>query len=126
MSAETLLYTTAAIGQPTRLAASRCPRCARVQFPSTASCPVCSLPSQELWLAGPATLVFATRILAEPPDSLVAAPYGVGVAEFVEGIRVIGLLADPAPVVGEAVVPVVHQPAVDLVTFAFRQVTDPK
>lgn len=124
MTAETLVYRSGRIGQPTQLAASRCPRCARVQFPSTASCPVCSLPSEELWLAGPAKLVFATQILAEPPDSLIASPYGVGVAEFVEGIRVIGLLDDPPPAVGDAVVPVVHQPAVDLVTFAFRRATD--
>jgi uncharacterized OB-fold protein len=119
MTAETLVYAPAALGQPTQLAASRCPRCDRVQFPSTASCPVCSVPSIELWLAGPAKLVFATQILAEPPDSLVSAPYGVGVAEFDEGIRVIGLLDDPPSAVGDLVVPVVYQAAVELVTFAF-------
>jgi uncharacterized OB-fold protein len=124
VTAETLVYKAGSIGQPTQLAASRCPHCARVQFPSTASCPACSLPSDDLWLAGPAKLVFATKILAEPPDSLVAAPYGVGVAEFPEGIRVIGLLDDPPPAVGDAVVPVVHQPAVNLVTFAFRREAD--
>ncbi len=124
MTAETLLYRTGLVGQPTQLAASRCPRCARVQFPSAASCPVCNVPSEELWLGGPAKLVFATRVLAEPPDSRVAAPYGVGVAEFVEGVRIIGLLDDPAPAVGDAIVPVVHQAAVDLLTFAFRQADD--
>jgi uncharacterized OB-fold protein len=124
VTAETLVFRAGTIGQPTQLAASRCPDCDRVQFPSTASCPVCSLRSEDLWLAGPAKLVFATKILAGPPDSLVAAPYGVGVAEFAEGLRVIGLLDDPPPAVGDAVVPVVHQPAVDLVTFAFRRAAD--
>ena len=121
MNAETSVHRAGAIGQLTQLAATRCPNCDRVQFPVTSSCPVCRVPSDELWLAGPATLVFATQVLAQPPDSLVTAPYGVGVAEFTEGIRVIGLLADPPPTVGDAVVPVVHQPAVDLVTFAFRR-----
>lgn len=44
----------------------------------------------------------------------------VGVVEFPEGRRVIGLLEDPPARRGDSVVPVVAQPADDLVACAFR------
>ncbi len=104
----------------TRLAASRCPDCVRVHFPAAQQCPACGAATVALWLTGPAKVVFATEILNQPPDSLVVAPYSIGVAEFPEGLRVIGLLEEPAPKLGDSVVPVVVQPAVDLIAFAFR------
>lgn len=44
----------------------------------------------------------------------------VGVVEFPEGLRVIGLLEDSPARHGDSVVPVVAQPADDLVACAFR------
>jgi uncharacterized OB-fold protein len=121
MNAHTLVFENGAAGQPTQLVGSRCPQCCRVQFPAHRCCPACAALSAELRLTGPARLVFATDVLAQPPDSLVQAPYGVGVAEFPEAIRVIGLLDNPAPAVGDAVIPVVYRPTDELVTFAFRK-----
>jgi uncharacterized OB-fold protein len=116
MTAE--LFDPADTGSPTRLRASRCPACARTQFPAAPDCPACGTDTRPVALDGPARLVFATRILAAPPDSLVAAPYDVGVAEFAGGTRVIGLL-DGSPDRGTSVRPIVIEPADGLVTFAF-------
>lgn len=113
-------FAPAAVGEHTRLAASRCQDCGRVQFPATDRCPACGTASGAIWLAGPARVVFTTEILNQPPDSLVEAPYSIGVAEFPEGLRVIGLLESPAAKAGDSVVPVVAQPADELVAFAFR------
>lgn len=45
-----------------------------------------------------------------------------GVAEFAEGLRIIGLLEGPAGSVGDMVLPVEYRPTDALVTFAFRRV----
>lgn len=122
MTTPTEVFEPGPIGEATRLAASQCPLCGRIQFPRLVDCPVCGTTSQELWLAGPAELVFATRVLADPPGSAVAAPYSVGVAEFSEGIRIIGLLDEVVPPsVSDAVVPVLIEPAQGLTAYAFRR-----
>lgn len=62
----------------------------------------------------------STAVLAQPPGSKVQAPYGVGVAEFAPGLRVIGLLVGE-PFIGSTVEVVVHEPFPDGRTFAFRE-----
>jgi len=114
------LYTDAAVGERTALSASSCPTCSRVSFPRRTSCPACGAPSTPLDLRGPARLRVLTAVLAPPPGSLVAAPYDVGVAEFSEGICVIGLVDGPSEV-GDPVVPVVHEPYEGGRIFAFRR-----
>ena len=125
MTAENAVFEERVAGEPTRLAGSRCTTCGRVQFPRIGHCPACTVPTEDLSMSGPARLVFATQVEAQPPDSLVEAPYAVGVAEFAEGLRIIGLLEDPAASVGEMVVPVVYRPTDALVTFAFRRMDRP-
>ena len=62
-----------------------------------------------------------TGVLAQPPGSRVEAPYDVGVAEFAEGICVIGLVDGPAQR-GDLVEPVVVEPFPSGRTFALRAV----
>ena len=103
------LYTAAAVGERTALVASRCPSCNRHQFPARRECPACRTKTEEASLSGPARLRVLTGVRAQPPGSLVVAPYDIGVAEFDEGICVLGLVSGSAAK-GDNVVPVVVEP----------------
>jgi uncharacterized OB-fold protein len=107
-------------GDVTHLVASRCPACHRVEFPARSECPACGAASVVVELTGPARLRISTAVLAQPPGSRVEAPYGVGVAEFPEGICVQGLLVGQ-PEAGAEVDVVVHEPYPDARIFAFRE-----
>jgi uncharacterized OB-fold protein len=115
-----LLFADAPVGEVTSLLASSCPACARLSFPARTQCPGCGSDSAAVQLRGPARLRAHTAVLAQPPGAQVQAPYEVGVAEFAEGICVIGLLAGPSAI-GDAVVPVVHEPYDGGRFFAFRR-----
>lgn len=108
------------LGSATSLLASTCPSCGRSEFPRRATCPACGADSDPVELTGPAVLRVSSAVLAQPPGSLVEAPYGVGVAEFAEGICVIGLLPDEPPV-GATVEVFVHEPYDGGRIFAFRE-----
>ncbi len=108
-SAHPDLYAAAAVGTPTTLVASRCPQCGRHQFPARTECPACSTSTERAELAGPARLRVLTGVHAQPPGSRVEAPYDVGVAEFDEGICVLGLVVGDASK-GDLVRPVVTEP----------------
>ena len=107
---------------PTALCASSCASCGRVSFPRRSRCPACAETSAPVALRGPARLRALTSVLAQPPGAKVSAPYDVGVAEFEEGICVIGLI-DGAAERGDRVVPIVHEPYPGGRIFAFRRVT---
>ena len=115
-----LLFESAAVGEQTALLASVCPSCGRTEFPRRSTCPACGVDADEALLRGPARLTVSTAVLAQPPGSRVEAPYGVGVAEFKPGLRVIGLLAGEAAI-GDTVDVVVHEPYEGGSTFAFRR-----
>ena len=121
MSAPSDLYVSAELGEPTALRSSSCPECGRHTFPARALCPACGAVSDAAMLTGPARLRVLTAVLAQPPGSLVDAPYDVGVAEFDEGICVIGLV-DGAAERGDLVEPVVFEPYVGGRIFAFHRV----
>jgi uncharacterized OB-fold protein len=114
------LYVEAAIGEPTALCASKCADCGRVSFPRRSVCPACGGSAAPYELRGPATLRVLSAVLAPPPGAKVPAPYDVGVAEFAEGICVIGLIDGPVTK-GEPVQPVVYEPYPDGRIFAFRR-----
>jgi uncharacterized OB-fold protein len=118
---DTDLFTPADPGEPTALCASSCPSCGRVAFPRRSHCPACGAASAPAALHGPARLRVLTAVLAQPPGSRVEPPYEVGVAEFDEGICVIGLMNGTAQR-GDAVVPVVVEPYPQGRFFAFRRV----
>lgn len=117
---ETGLYVAGARDDLTALCASSCGSCGRVTFPRRLQCPACGGSSAPIELHGPARLRVLTSVLAQPPGSKVTAPYDVGVAEFDEGICVIGLTAGEVQR-GDLVVPIVHEPYPDGRTFAFRR-----
>lgn len=108
-------------GEATHLLASRCPGCDRSEFPRRVECPACGEASEPVELVGPAHLRVSSAVLAQPPGSLVEAPYGVGVAEFGDGLCVIGLLVGEIER-GASVEVVVHEPYEGGRTFAFREI----
>jgi uncharacterized OB-fold protein len=107
-------------GHRTALLSGSCPSCHRVSFPRAGQCAACGEPLAQTSLAGPAVLTVLTAVLAQPPGAKIQAPYDVGVAQFAEGICVIGLIDGPVEQ-GDQVEPVVVAPYEGGQTFAFRR-----
>jgi uncharacterized protein len=118
-------------GATPTLLGSRCAACGAHHFPRHDTCPYCSTedpaPTE---LSGSGTLWAWTAVTAAPPGYEGEVPYGLGVVELPEGIRVITRLteSDPASLeFGQAmelrIVPL-HADADgnDVVTFAFSPV----
>jgi uncharacterized OB-fold protein len=85
-------------GDPPALLAGRCTACGSHLFPRADTCPYCATSDPEpVELTGPTTLWAWTAVTAPPPGYLGETPYGVGVVEFPEGIRVIGRLTENDP-----------------------------
>ena len=111
------------VGEPPALLASRCAVCGSHLFPRADACTYCAAPDPEpVELFAPATLWAWTAVTAPPPGYTGEVPYGIGVVQFPEGIRVIGRLteSDPAALspgqpMSLRVVPL-HD---DVVTYAF-------
>lgn len=123
MSPEELLWEAPVPGAPNRLRASRCTSCDRVEFPVAERCPACGGEAAPVALSGEARLGPRTAVLHAPPDALVEVPYVVGVAEFPEGISVLGLVDTPgleAAATGDAIETIAYEAAPGLVTYAFR------
>lgn len=119
-SSTTDLFVDGDIGASTSLVGSRCPACGRHQFPARAECPACSTLTEPAALTGPARLRVLTGVHAQPPGSRVEAPYDIGVAEFDEGICVIGLVVGDLRK-GDRVRPVVAEPYVGGRIFGFAR-----
>ena len=115
-------------GDEPTLLGSRCTACGAHHFPRHDTCPYCStedpVPTE---LTGSGTLWAWTAITSPPPGYQGEVPYGLGIVELSEGIRVIARLteSDPAALTfGQSmrldVVPL-HSDADgnDVVTFAF-------
>lgn len=123
MSPEDLLHDPPVLGAPNRLRASRCRACARVEFPPAERCPACGGDARAIGIGPEARLGPRTAVLHAPPGALVDVPYVVGVAEFPEGISVIGLVDAPSlddTRTGDVVDTIAHEAAPGLVTYAFR------
>lgn len=112
-------FAPAADGDRTELFASTCTGCTRTHFPTVAECPACGGEVQATRLAR-GRLSALTTVTAPPPGALVEPPYSVGIADFAEGIRVIGLVAGTAET-GDDIEVVAHEYHQDRVTFAFRR-----
>lgn len=81
------------------LLGARCPDCARWHFPADADCPYCSGERCETApLSDSATLYLFTGVRNRPPGYEGEVPFGFGVVELPEGMRLIARLteADPA------------------------------
>jgi uncharacterized OB-fold protein len=78
-----------------RLVAARCPACARLQFPAAETCPYCAADGCRPVPVGPAgTLCLYTAVTSRPPGYRGELPYGFGVVELPEGLRVVTRLTE--------------------------------
>jgi len=92
------LFTTDAEGA-TRLIGGRCRGCGEHHFPRASTCPYCAGDEVDEVLLSPDGSLWAwTAVTAPPPGYRGEVPYGFGVVELPEGVRVIARLteADPA------------------------------
>lgn len=121
------LFRVGADGTP-RLLAGRCACCTRLHFPRSGVCPYCGEADVgEAALAGPGTIWASTAVATAPPGYRGEVPYGFGVVELAEGLRVITRFteADPArlepgePVRLEVVPLYVDDDGRTVVTYAF-------
>ncbi len=73
-----------------RLLATRCEACERLSFPPKRHCPACRNRST-VWqeLGGTGVLYSLTRIHAAPRTFAAEIPYGVGVIDLDEGVRLV-------------------------------------
>jgi uncharacterized protein len=79
------------------LLASRCAACGRHQFPAAPTCPFCCSDDCGVVTVGAkGRLYLHTVVTTAPPGYLGPVPYGFGVVELPEGLRVVSrLTADP-------------------------------
>src|SRR4051794_37359104 len=81
-----------------RLIGGRCQDCGRHQFPRPPICPYCGADDVAEALLSPAGTLWAwTAVTAAPPGYRGDVPYGFGVVELPEGIRVLTRLTQPDP-----------------------------
>jgi uncharacterized protein len=80
------------------LLGGRCRACGRHHFPRAAICPWCrSEDVGEAALSDTGTLWAWTAVTAPPPGYEGEVPFGFGVVELPEGVRVITRLSEPDP-----------------------------
>ena len=106
-----------------RLLGSRCRSCGGHHFPRHDTCAYCSSEEVEPVELSPTGQLWAwTAVTAAPPGYLGQVPYGFGVVELPEGLRVVTRLteADPARLgAGQPMEVVLVNLADDVVTYAF-------
>jgi uncharacterized protein len=80
------------------LRGGRCGGCGRLQFPMASTCPACGDDGiEEVRLADHGTLWGWTAVTASPPGYLGDVPFGFGVVELADGLRVITRIEEPDP-----------------------------
>ncbi len=78
-----------------RLLTGRCPACTRRHFPAGTVCPYCARDGCVETPAAPAArLCLYTAVLTRPPGYRGEVPYGFGVVELEDGLRVIARLTE--------------------------------
>jgi len=81
-----------------RLLGGGCPACARLHFPAGDNCPYCSAADcTPRPLSQRGTLWLFTTVLNRPPGYSGEVPFGFGVVELPEGVRLITRLTEPDP-----------------------------
>jgi uncharacterized OB-fold protein len=118
-------------GDPPALLGSRCARCGQTSFPRSDTCPYCATEDPApVDLSRRGRLWAWTAVTARPPGYVGETPYGIGVVELPEGVRVIGRLteSDPAALSADQemelqVVPLcTDDEGIEVVTYAFAPV----
>jgi len=91
------LFRTGADGAP-HLVGGRCRVCGRHHFPLFSTCPWCSAEDvEEAALSATGTLWGWTAVTAAPPGYRGEVPFGFGVVELPEGLRVVTRLTESDP-----------------------------
>jgi uncharacterized OB-fold protein len=86
------------LGDSPALIGGRCAHCSKVCFPIQEICPYCSFESVDrVELSHSGTLWAWTAVTAAPPGYVGPIPYGFGVVELPEGVRVITRLTEADP-----------------------------
>ena len=81
-----------------RLLGTRCRKCGRHQFPQRDTCPYCrSTDVEEVVLSDHGTLWGFTAVTAAPPGYEGPVPFGFGIVELPEGLRIITRIEEPDP-----------------------------
>lgn len=79
-----------------RLMGGRCPACRRFSFPAQGICPYCSSDGCETVPLSPRGVIeVCTTVVNRPPGYEGKVPFGFGVVELPEGIRIISRIGDP-------------------------------
>ena len=82
-------------GDGPRLLAARCEACGKLSFPAASVCPYCGADGTRETRVGPAArLCLYTAVVSRPPGYRGAVPYGFGVVELEDGLRVIARLTE--------------------------------
>lgn len=83
---------------PPVLLAARCRHCGCALFPRADTCVYCATEDPTpVELSGPGSLWAWTAVTAPPPGYRGEVPYGIGVVELQEGVRVITRLTEASP-----------------------------
>jgi uncharacterized protein len=83
---------------PPRLLGGRCDVCGRHHFPRHDTCPYCSASgARAVELSGDGHLWTWTAVTSAPPGYRGEVPYGFGVVELPEGVRVVARLTEADP-----------------------------
>jgi uncharacterized protein len=115
-------------GESPRLLGSRCRACGRHHFPRHDTCPYCGADgARPVELSATGRLWAWTAVTTAPPGYRGEVPYGFGVVDLPEGLRVMTRLTEPDPArmsSGQAVRLVVEPVSLDdegrpVVTYAF-------
>ena len=86
------------VGDDPVLVGGRCRECEKVCFPLQETCPYCSCePVVQIELSRSGALWAWTAVTSAPPGYEGPVPYGFGVVELPEGVRVITRLTEPDP-----------------------------
>ena len=81
-----------------RLLGGACGACGQLHFPATRDCPYCSNEGcTTRALSGEGTLCLFTTVVNRPPGYSGEVPFGFGVVELPEGLRVIARLTETDP-----------------------------
>jgi uncharacterized OB-fold protein len=92
------LFSPGEAGSPPHLLGGACDACGQDHFPRAGTCPYCGADgARPVALPGSGSLWAWTAVTAAPPGYRGEVPYGFGVVELDDGLRVLGRLTEPDP-----------------------------